>query len=79
MVSDDEWLHEASTLLLLFGLSVLFERDALLLKDLGNLLYSGEINLTDLNCLKPSERPFGVIFVPLFAPNSFREKLDSKT
>ena len=57
-VSDDEWLHEAGTLLLDF--SVLFMRDALSLKDLGNLLSSGEINLTELNSLTLSERSFVV-------------------
>ena len=60
MVSDNEWLHEAGTLLLLLllDLSVLFVWGALSLKDNGNLLPSGEINLTDLNSPKPSEKSF---------------------
>ena len=57
-VSDDEWLHEAETLLL--DLSVLLIWDGLSLKDLGNLISSGEINLTDLNSLTLSERTFMV-------------------
>ena len=58
-VSDDEWLHEAGTLLLEF--SVLFMWDVLTLKDLSKwLLSSGEINLTDLKSLTLSERSFVV-------------------
>ena len=61
--SDDEWLHEAGTLLLDF--SVLLMRDALSLKHLGNLLSSGEINLTDLNSLTLSERSF-VVYICMY-------------
>ena len=48
VVSDDELLHVAGTLLLSF--SVLFMWDALSLKELGNLISSGDISLTD-SCL----------------------------
>ena len=51
VVSGDEWLREADILLLLLDLPVLFMQDALSLKCLGNLVSSGEINLTDLNSL----------------------------
>ena len=51
MVSDDEWLREAGNLLLL-DLFVLFPKDGLSSKNLGNLLSSEEINLTDLNSFK---------------------------
>ena len=62
-VSDEEWLHETSTLLV--DLSVFFLWDALSLKDLGNLLFSWEINLTDLNFLTLSKRSFAVHFSSL--------------
>ena len=65
VVSDDEWLHEAGTLLLDF--SVLFIWVTVTLKDLGNLLSSGEINLTDLNSLTLSKRSFVVHILPFFA------------
>ena len=61
---DDGWLHEAGTLLL--DLSALLMWDALLLKGLGNLLSSGEINLTNINSLTLSERSFVVHISFLF-------------
>ena len=69
VVSDDEWLHEAGTLLL--DLSVLFMWDALSLKNLGNLLSSGEINLTDLISLTLSEISFVVHISSLLCSCSF--------
>ena len=71
VVSDGEWLREAGILPLLLDLSVLFVLDALSLKDLGNLLSSGEINLTDLNSLKLSERSFLVYLSSLLCSCSF--------
>ena len=82
VVSDDEWLLKAGILLLLLNLSVLFMWDALSLKDLCKLLFSGEMNLTDLKNLKPSEISFVVhISSPLcscFFPRQIRlEELKS--
>ena len=71
VASDNEWLCEAGILPLLLDVSVLFTWDALSLKDLANLLSSGEINLTDLNSLKPSERSFVVHISSLLSSCSF--------
>ena len=45
--------------------------DALSLKDLGNLLFSGEFDITDLSLPKPSERSFVVDIFSLLCSCSF--------
>ena len=50
-----------------------------IIKDLGNLLSSEKINLSDLNSPKPSERSFVEDICSLLCFFSFRENLGSKT